>query len=249
MKKNWMIISVIILIAAALAIVLGGWALSGRELDENTPPSPTPSPVATATDNMAGLPPIQTPVPTTPVMPAAPSGDLTAVTPLPAPNETIVSDEEGNQTITPNWSTDKLPNDANVVNREPETNMGGAGGGSIPTDEDGIYRGDQPAATPAPTPATSAAPSAKPSAQPSATPAPTTTQAPAQPSTTPDSSSQPPAPPADDGNHKNGEISPDGTQIWFEGFGWVDRDIPNGGEGGNDYDPNAKLSGNKVGEM
>lgn len=228
MKKKW------IITAAALAVILvcalGGWAIVGRQ---SAAPQPTPTPAVATTPTPVGLPAFSTALPTpsatTPALPPVSTESTPpAETTLPSQQETVVEDENGNQTITPNWSTDKLPDNANVVPRQPEANINGGGGTKLPTDEDGIYRGDQ--VTPSPTPAS-----------------PVTTP----PSVTPDteSSSKPSTPPADSSNHKNGEISPDGSQVWFEGFGWVDRDTDSGGKGGVSGNPDDQLTGNKVGEM
>lgn len=228
--KNKLMIGTAIF-AVILACALGGWAITSK-------PAPTPTPIPTPVVTPTSPPELpafnatvptpsatQTPKPTESTAPATPSASVT-----PGQGQTIITDEGGNQTITPNWSTDKLPDNANVVPRQPDANVSGGGGSKLPTDKDGIYRGDQVAPSPTPSPTPSATtPSAQPSTEPSQAPA---TSA-----------------PSDNGSHKNGEISPDGSQVWFEGFGWVDRDSDGGGQGGNDYDPDAKLSGNKVGDM
>lgn len=232
MKKKYIVFTAIL--AVVLACALGGWALTSRPTE-----TPEVSPVPTVSPIPKVLPEFNSSSPSPSVAPTS-----TPPSETPAPEETqsgdatVTRDEQGNETIKPNWSTDKLPEGVTVVPRQAETNMGGGGGTKMPTDKDGVYRGDHPGQSPAPTaPSPSPAPttpSTAPSPEPSSSPAPTTPSTPGGPPTS---------------NGKNGEISPDGKYGWVDGFGWVERGGSDGGQSGNDYDPNAKLSGEKVGDM
>lgn len=222
MKKNYVAIAVIAVLLIACA--LGGWALaSANRGGEVAQPSSTPTASPTPTEKSVVLPEFSSTSPTPSPTNKAPIESETPST-EPAKGETVTKDADGSVTINPNWSTDKIPEDANVVPRQAETNMSG-GGGQMTTGKDGVYRGDQPSAAPSPSPSASIAPSTAPSTSPSA------------------------APSGNTSTPKNGEISQDGKQVWFEGFGWVDRDIPNGGDGGVLGQPGDQLTGNKVGDM
>lgn len=187
MKKKTWIIAGTVLAAFAAACIFGGQALADKvtaEKDGQQYQSAAPEQSAGMDQTKDSLPEIELPAPSSSGTPEAklPAIDMSAATasptPAPTPKETITTDEDGNQTITPNWSTDKLPDGANVVSRTPEANIGGSGGGSVDLGGDGAYHGDHPGQQPTPTPGPTTEPSEKPSDgqrtppdQPEATPA------------------------------------------------------------------------------
>lgn len=221
MRKRYIAIAAIAVLLIACA--LGGWALASTNRDEE-PPQQSPSVPTVSPTSKPVLPEFSSASPTPSNASPVPDESETP-SPEPTTGETVTKDADGNVTINPNWSTDKIPEDANVVPRQAETNMSG-GGGQMTTDKDGVYRGDQPSTAPSTAPSATTAPSTAPSTAPA-------TSSPSGNSSTP----------------KNGQMSEDGTQMWVDGFGWVEMGKGDGGEGGNYYDPDAKLSGEKVGDM
>lgn len=172
-KKTWIIAGAVLAVFAA-ACIFGGQALADKvtaEKDSQQYLSAAPEQSADMDQTKDSLPEIDLTAPSSSGTPEAklPAIDMSAATasPTPAPTskETITTDEDGNQTITPNWSTDKLPDGANVVSRTPEGNIGGSGGGSMNLGGDGAYHGDHPGQqpTPTPTPGPTTEPGEKPS--------------------------------------------------------------------------------------
>lgn len=229
MKKQHIALAATALVVVIGACVVGGWAIVNRSAEV---PQPAPTPTTSSTPASVQLPTFNStlPTPTVTLPPVSTETATPAPTVEPSQGATVTKDEDGNQTIKPNWSTDKLPEDANVVPRQPDTNMSG-GGGKLPTDQDGVYRGDH--VTPSPTP--SSAPTASPSPS------------------TPATSAEPSTPPATDGGGVpsrpgyNGEKS--GAYTWFDGFGWIIPEPTDGGEGGTFGEPGVGLSGEKIGDM
>lgn len=260
MKNKWKITLVVGLFAIALVCIFGGKALvkytEEQQLAElkAQQTKPVETPTAAPENVVYTLPPAVTYT----MSPAATGSNPPAV-------DTVETDEDGNVIITPdfenqaNGATEIIQPDVQVT-----ANVGG-GGGEIPMESDGVYRGEgqpsatsTPAATPEPTqttpPAVTSTPKPEQTPAPSATPTPKPEQTPA-PAATPSQTPQPDngngGPPNRKGAY-DGEISPDGKYEWVDAgnlSGWYDRSSSSGGGNGNDYDPDAELSGEKVGSF
>ena len=262
MKKQYIIIGSI-LVVFALACVIGGSALGEqKKLDQANRPGQTqalePANTPEQSDAPIGAVPsfaIPTPIPSP--ADALAAGGTTGGAAGEDSGATVVTDEEGNVTITPDW--DAKREGAHIAAKEPTANMGGSGGGSMDL-EDGVYQGDHPNATPTPTPVTTPTPMPTPTSTPTPAPSPSadpsdTPQEPTVPSQTPATPTPSPTPsqpsggstPPDRPGSYDGELSPDGKYGWFEGFGWVERG--EGSYGIPENGPNKDLTGEKVGDM
>lgn len=272
--KMKIIVATAVLVVAVVC-VFGGRAVLNHAAaagagDPAVASPPTAAPEGTAGASAAPQFTVPTAIPST--EPAQDAGEPVAGGSLDA---TVVTDEDGNVTITPDW--DAKREGAHIAAKEPTANMGGSGGGSMDL-KDGVYQGDHPGATPTPSPVVSPAPSATPTPTPTATPTPTPSvkptdtpepapsptgkpsekpQEPTTPSQTPATPTPTPTPsqpsgggstPPEYSGHYDGELSPDGKYGWFEGFGWVERGSGSTGVPGSDAG-GTDLSGDKVGEM
>ncbi len=258
-------------LVVAVVCIFGGRAVLNQAAaagagDPAVASTPTAAPEGTAGASAAPQFTVPTAIPST--EPAQDAGEPVAGN---SPDATVVTDEDGNVTITPDW--DAKREGAHIAAKEPTANMGGSGGGSMDL-EDGVYQGDHPNATPTPTPVTTPTPTPTPTPTATPTPSPTPTATPAPvpspaadpsnppqeptvPSQTPATPTPTPTPsqpsggdslPPDDGTRYNGEISPDGKYAWCKGFGWVERGEGSYGTPGSDAG-GTDLSGEKIGEM
>lgn len=256
MNEKWKIVVPVGLVAFALVCIFGGRALVDQVNATNKDdPTAQQSQAAEETPNA-------TPVDGSVYV----KGNISTATASPAPapvassspaKETITVDEDGTVIIRPDFEA-QANSATNIITPDTQVtaNMGGSGGGELPLGQDGAYHGDNPAT---PAPASTTKPTTKPSNN---TPAPVT---PPAPESTPAEQPIPSKEPSDGGSSTtpdngggapnrngtyDGEISPDGKYEWWAGVDeWVDRSSTGGATGGNHYDPNAQLSGNKVGSM
>ena len=185
-----------------------------EQLKRNQQTAPPEQTEATAPSTEPGqssqpvLPGFAEPMPIPSKPPSTPADGQAVTSTTPGTGVTITEDEAGNQDIRPNWTTDGLPDGSMVVPAEPEPNMGGSGGGKMDMGSDGAYHGDHPGEAPK-TQATST-PDSQPETPPEQTTPPKDTPAPDKPS-------------GGDSTPHNGQISEDGTKMWFEGFGWIEN--------------------------
>lgn len=254
MKKNKMIAVGVIAVMVVAAGIGGGKIILDRALaaDSGQPeptrsqevqPTPTPGTEGARYE-------VPTPVPSSTAVPEADAAQQNG-------GATITEDENGVVTIVPNWEAKAQY--AEPVEKAPEANMDGSGGGKLDM-QDGAYLGDHPDEQPAtPKPTVTPTPAPTPTPTPVATPKPEVTdpvetQKPVEhtPASTPSPEPSQPSgggstPPSYDGTH-SGELSPDGKYGWVKGFGWVERGDGSYGIPGSDIG-GTELSGEKVGQM
>lgn len=265
--KMKIVVAAVVLVVAVVCIFGGRAVLNQAAAGAGDPAvasTPTAAPEGTAGASAAPQFTVPTAIPS--AQPAQDAGEPVGGN---SPDATVVTDEDGNVTITPDW--DAKREGAHIAAKEPTANMGGSGGGSMDL-EDGVYQGDHPNATPTPTPVTTPTPTPAPTATPTPSPTPTATPAPvlspsADPSDTPQEPavpSQTPAtptptptpsqpsgggstPPDRPGNY-DGEISPDGKYEYWAMFDeWVERGSGSTGVPGKGT--HTEDGGEVVGEM
>ena len=171
---------------------------------------------------------------------------------LKEPSITVNDKVDGTVVIDREWGSKPDDADTKPAPDVPDANIA-SGGGDMDVDEDGVYRGDveptPPVEQPKPQPPVEPQPIPEP-VKPEPTPEPPVQpDIPVEPEPTP----EPPVEPDVDSN--NGKPNYEGEYGDREGdwIWWIDDWIiplpDNGGTGGNHYDPNAELSGEKVGTM